>query len=429
MERKILQQLLKWKDEKANRMPMLLYGARQVGKTYTLQEFGNDHYKNTVYINFEKMEEIHDFFIGDLDPNRIISLLENKTAAKIIPEETLIIFDEIQSCERALTSLKYFAEDAPEYHIIAASSLLGVAINRKNYSFPVGKVFMETLYPLDFEEFLLANGERILIDMIKEHFQKSTAMSEVWHNKALEYYRMYTLTGGMPAVVKASITNNKTILGASELQGLIINSYINDMSKYASASDTVKIIASYESIPAQLAKDNKKFQYKIVKRGGNASLFGDSLEWLISSGVVLKCSKTQGLMPPSIYADPSSFKIYMGDVGLLAYRNGITLNNLLSEERLFTGGLAENYVACQLKSNGYTLFYWESENSAEVDFLIQKDGNVIPVETKANLHSKSKSLEVYKTRYKPEYSIRISGRNFGFDNGIKAVPLYAAYLV
>ena len=429
MERKIVQKLIKWKHEEKNRMPMLLYGARQVGKTYTLKEFGRDYYKNTVYINFERMEETHDFFKGDIDPNRIIRLLESKTTTKIIPEEALIIFDEVQSCERALTSLKYFAEEAPEYHIIAAGSLLGVAINRKQYSFPVGKVFMETLYPLDFEEFLLANGELILIDMIKEHFQTLTPMSDVWHSKALEYYRMYLLTGGMPAVVKHSIANNKSVLETPELQGHIINAYINDMSKYASARDAVKIMASYESIPAQLAKDNKKFQYKVVKKGGSASLFGDSLEWLISSGVVLKCSKTQGLTPPSIYADPSSFKIYMGDVGLLAYRNGITLENLLSEERLFTGGLAENYVACQLKSNGYTLFYWESENSAEVDFLIQKDGNVIPIETKANLHSKSKSLEVYKSRYKPDYSIRISGRNFGFNNGIKSVPLYAAYLI
>ena len=429
MERKVFQKLIKWKEEKADRLPMLLYGARQVGKTYTLKEFGKDYYQNTVYVNFEQMEEVHEFFKGDINPERIIRLLENKTTTKITPGETLVLFDEIQSCERALTSLKYFAEEAPEYHVIAAGSLLGVAVNREQYSFPVGKVLMETLYPLDFEEFLLANGEIILIDMIKEHFERSAPMSDVWHSKAMEYYRMYTLTGGMPAVVKYSIDNHKTTLAASEMQSLIVHSYVNDMSKYASAGDSVKIRASYESIPAQLAKDNKKFQYKIVKKGGSASIFGDSLEWLISSGVVLKCSKTQGLTPPSIYVDPSSFKIYMSDVGLLSYRNNLTLDNLLSEERLFTGGLAENYVACQLKSNGYKLFYWESENRAEVDFLIQKDGIIIPIEVKANLHSKSKSLEVYKAKYKPEYSIRISGRNFGFGNGIKAVPLYAAYLI
>ena len=429
MERKITQKLLKWKNAKADRMPMLLYGARQVGKTYTIKELGERHYKNVVYINFEKMMEVHDFFSGDIDPGRIVGLLENKNRIKILPEETLIVFDEIQTCERALTSLKYFAEDAPEYHVIAAGSLLGVAVNRANYSFPVGKVYMETLYPLDFEEFLMANGEQLLIDMINENYEKMVPMPDVWHKKAMEYYRIYMLTGGMPAVVRYSVSNNKTIVGVAELQELIVNSYISDMAKYAGAGDTVKIIACYESIPAQLAKDNKKFQYKVVKKRGSASIFGDSIEWLNSSGVVLKCLKTQGFMPPAIYNDPSSFKIYMGDVGLLSYRNNLTMDDILSEERLFVGGSAENYVACQLKTNGYKLYYWESENRAEIDFLIQKAGRIIPVEVKANLHSKSKSLELYKSRYEPEYSVRISGKNFGFGNGIKAIPLYAAYLI
>jgi len=375
------------------------------------------------------MLEVHEFFSGDIDPGRIIRLLENKTQDRIHPENTLIVFDEIQSCERALTSLKYFAEDAPEYHVIAAGSLLGVAINRSHYSFPVGKVFMETLYPMDFEEYLMANGEQILIDMINECFDRAVPMSEVWHNKAMEYYRMYVLTGGMPAVVKHSVENSEMALGLAEMQELIVNSYISDMAKYAVAGDTIKIIACYESIPAQLAKDNKKFQYKVVKKGGSASLFGDSIEWLNSSGVVLKCHKTQGLMPPAIYSDPSSFKLYMSDIGLLTYKNKLTMENLLAPDRLFSGALSENYVACQLKANGYSLYYWASENSAEIDFLIQKEGQIIPVEVKANLHSKSKSLDIYRNQYKPEYSIRISARNFGFENRIKAIPLYAAYLV
>jgi predicted AAA+ superfamily ATPase len=429
MERKLMQRLLKWKNEKSSRMPMLLYGARQVGKTYIMKELGGRHYSNTVYINFERMAEVHDFFSGDIDPERIVRLLGNNNSAKILPEETLIIFDEIQSCERALTSLKYFAEDAPDYHVIAAGSLLGVAVNRSKHSFPVGKVYMETLFPMDFEEFLMANGEHMLIEMIGESYEKLAAMPEVWHNKALEYYRMYTLTGGMPAVVKYSVENNKTTVGVDELQELIVNSYVNDMAKYASASDTIKIIACYESIPAQLAKDNKKFQYKIVKKGGSASIFGDCVQWLHSSGVVLKCYKTQGMTPPAIYNDPSSFKLYMGDVGLLAYRNMITMDNLLTADKLFVGGLAENYVACQLSANGYKLYYWESENRAEVDFLIQKGGHVVPIEVKANLHSKSKSLDIYRSRYSPDYSIRISGKNFAYGNNIKAIPLYATYLI
>ena len=429
MERKIARKLIEWKNQSNSRMPMLLHGARQVGKTYVMRELGEQHYKNIIYVNFEKSLEVHDFFSGDIDPGKIIRLLENNFNSRILAEETLIIFDEIQSCERALTSLKYFSEDAPEYHVIAAGSLLGVAINREQYSFPVGKVHMETLYPMDFEEYLIANGEHILIDMITECFEKSLPMPEVWHKKAMEYYRMFTIIGGMPAAVKHSISNNKTTVGVSEIQELIINSYIKDMAKYTSAGESIKIIACFESVPAQLAKENKKFQYKIVRKGGSASLFGDSIEWLSCSGVVLKCFKTQGLTPPAIYHDPSNFKIYMGDVGLLAYRSNLRMENLLSEDRLFTGGLAENFVACQLRGNGYSLYYWESDNRAEVDFIIQKDGHIIPIEVKANLHSKSKSLNILRTKFTPEYCIRISGRNFGFENGIKSIPLYAAFRI
>ena len=429
MQRKIIEKLIRWKAQTANRMPFLLYGARQVGKTYILKEFGREYYKDVVYINFERMETIHEFFRGDIEPGRIIKLLEETTHVRIVPADTLIILDEIQSCERALTSLKYFAEEAPEYHIAAAGSLLGVAVSRGKYSFPVGKVYMDTLFPMDFEEFLIAHKETILRDMISEHFHKLTAMPDAWHGKAMDYYRQYVITGGMPAVVKHATTDDRTTEGVQALQELIANSYVSDMSKYASASDTVKIIACYDSIPAQLAKDNRKFQYKVVKKGGSASIFGDAIEWLNSAGIIVKCLKTKGLTPPSIYAEPDSFKIYMNDIGLLSRKNNINYADLLSEDRMFTGGLAENYVACQLKSSGYKLYYWDSENKAEVDFLIQKDGFVIPIEVKANLHSKSKSLNVYRSRYKPEYCIRVSGRNFGFSDGIKSIPLYAAHLL
>ena len=429
MDRNIVAKLISWKQRKTGRMPLILHGARQVGKTYTITNFGKEHYKNTVYVNFEKTMEVHDFFSGDLTPAKIIRLLENRGNTKILPEETLLFFDEIQCCERALTALKYFAEDAPEYHVIAAGSLLGVAINRDRFSFPVGKVFMETMYPMDFEEFLMANEEKLLLEMIYERYREMAPMSEVWHNKAMGLHRMYTLTGGMPAVVKHFVESGGQTAGVSELQELISSSYIRDMSKYADRAEAVKIIACFESIPAQLAKDNKKFQYKVVKKGGNASMFGDSLEWLNSSGVVLKCQKTAGLMPPAVHADQSNFKLYMGDVGLLAHKNGLTMENLLSVDRLFAGGLAENYVAGQLSARGYKLFYWESENRAEIDFLLQKDGEIIPVEVKANLHSKSKSLDVFRKKTNPEFSIRISARNFGFNNGIKSVPLYAVYLI
>lgn len=429
MERKILNSLLKWKNIKNNRLPLLIYGARQVGKTYTLRDFGERYYKNVLYINFEKSPEIHAFFDGDLSPNRILGLLGKTYKTKILKNDTLIIFDEIQTCERALTSLKYFAEEEPDYHIVGAGSLLGVAINRENHSFPVGKVIMETMYPLDFEEFLLACGQDVLISMIKENFDNLTPMPDAWHAKAMEYYKIYNVVGGMPAVVIQHISENP-VIEVNEMQKYILDSYIADMTKYTTATEGVKIREAYSSIPAQLMKDNKKFQYKVIQKGANASMFGDAIEWLISSGIVIKCSKTEGLFPPAAYVDPSAFKLYMSDIGLLSYMSNISLKNLIEDElKLFSGGLAENYVACTLKNNGYKLFYWESKNTAEVDFFIVKNDKLIPIEVKANLHSKSKSLESYKSRYNAEYAIRISAKNFGFQNNIKAVPLYAAFLI
>ena len=408
---------------------MLIYGARQVGKTYTLRDFGEKYYKNFIYINFEKSPEIHTFFDGDLTPGRILGLLEKTYKTKILKKDTLIIFDEIQTCERALTSLKYFAEEEPDYHIAGTGSLLGVTINRENHSFPVGKVIMETMYPLDFQEFLLACVQDILITMIKENFDNLIPLPDVWHLKAMEYYKMYNVVGGMPAVV-IQYTSENPVIEVNDMQKHIIDSYIADMSKYATATESVKIREAYSSIPMQLMKDNKKFQYKVIKKGANASMFGDAIEWLISSGIVLKCSKTEGLFPPSVYVDPSAFKLYMSDIGLLSYLSNISFNNLFMDElKLFSGGLAENYVASTLKNNGYKLFYWESNNKAEVDFIIVKDDKLIPIEVKANIHSKSKSLESYKSRYKAEYAIRISAKNFGFQNNIKSIPLYAAYLI
>ena len=273
------------------------------------------------------------------------------------------------------------------------------------------------MYALDFEEFLLANEQLILLDMIKEHFENLTPMPEIWHKKALEYYRTFTIVGGMPAVINEQLSEKNT-LGVAEVQEMIINSYIADMSKYSSNSESVRIRESYESLPAQLAKDNKKFQWKVISKGANAKIFGDSTEWLVSSGIVLKTFKTESKKPLSSYKDLSSFKLYMSDLGLLCHKLEISYSDLISnDDKLFTGGLAENYVACTLKSNGYDLFYWTSEGIAEIDFLIQKEGEIIPIEVKANLHTKSKSLETYKNKYKPKYSIRISAKNFGFENG------------
>ena len=430
MKRKITERLLRWKNQTTDKMPILINGARQVGKTYAILEFGREYYKNVVYVNFELDANIIPYFEGSISPEKIVKVLEQFYDTKINLDDTLIVFDEIQASERALTSLKYFAELAPEYNIVAAGSLLGVAINRNKFSFPVGKVYIESMHPLDFEEFLWAKGKDLLIEQIKTNYKKNTPMPEILHNEALEEYYDYIITGGMPAVVKTHLAED-AFISESEIKNSILNAYISDMSKYATSTESVKIRGAYNSIPAQLAKENKKFQFKLIKSGARASLFGESIDWLISAGLVLKCVRCeQGYMPPSAYQDLASFKLYMSDVGLLAAKTGVTLNSLASTEmNQYKGALTENYVACALASNGYELMYWESKGTAEVDFLIVKDGKVIPIEVKSAENTKSKSLAIFKEKYQPEYVIRASTKNFGFENGIKSVPLYGVFLV
>lgn len=430
VKRKIMNELLRWKCSKKERLPLLLYGARQVGKTFVMRDLGIEQFKNTIYVNFEIDERIRAYFDVDISPEYIIHVLEEYYHSRIIAEETLLIFDEIQMCERALTSLKYFAEIVPELHVIAAGSLLGVAINREKYSFPVGKVQMLTMYAMDFEEFLWAKGKELLALTIRTHFNTNVVLADAIHREAMAEYKEYLIVGGMPAVVMSYISPNAS-LKQNEIRQMILNSYIADMAKYTINSETVKIISAYESLPMQLAKDNKKFQYKLIKSGARASQYGDSIDWLIQAGVVYKCTKCeQGFMPPVAYQDLASFKLYYSDIGLLSIKTNMTLESLdRSESEHFRGIFTENYVACALKANGYELQYWESEGTAEVDFLIVKDSYVIPIECKASMHVKAKSLKIYLEKYKPEYCIRISSRNYGMIEGIKSVPLYAVFCI
>ncbi len=430
MERKMFDRLVLWKNSD-NRMPLVLYGARQVGKTYTALSFGKEFYKNTVYINLEDSQEVAGIFERDLDPERIIKELSAKSGQTILEGDTLIIFDEIQACERALTSLKYFCENAPEYHMIAAGSLLGVAVNREKYSFPVGKVDMLTLYPLDFEEFLWALGKQDLAKIIRNSFETSEPLS--LHDTAMDLYRTYLVTGGMPRAVLEYIEKQdfNFVLAA---QKNINDAYIADMAKYATPVETTKIMAAFNSIPAQLAKDNRKFQYKVIKSGARAYEYETSLEWLRASGVIIKCHKVkEGHLPLTAYADNSSFKVYMTDTGLLCSKFDIPANAVLIDVPGFIGfkgALAENYVCSALTGNGIKPFYWESRGKAEVDFVIQdKDGNIVPVEVKSAENVKSKSLVQFIKQYHPPYSIRISAKNFGFENSIKSVPLYAVFCI
>ena len=428
MERKMSKKLLKWKTD-TEKTPLILYGARQVGKTYTILSFGKENYKNVAYINFEDNTEISKIFEQDLEVERIIKELSVKLGITILEEDTLIFFDEIQACERALTSLKYFAESKTKYHVVAAGSLLGIAINRQKYSFPVGKVKMLTLYPLDFEEFLWALDKKDLANMIRQAFSEDKEFS--LHSLANQYYRLYLAIGGMPRAILEYKEKQDMDFVTAILKD-INNSYIADMAKYASSTETTKIMAVYNIISAQLAKENRKFQYKLIKSGARAYEYEIAINWLNASGIINQCTKIkEGKLPLSAFIEPESFKIYMGDVGLLCNKFGIPTNIVIVENdnmNDFKGALAENYVCNSLVQCGLKPYYWESNGKAEVDFVVQdKEGNIIPIEVKSSIHTRSKSLNVFKSLYKIPYSIRISTKNFGFENDIKCIPLYSVF--
>ena len=431
MKRKILESLVEWKDSE-ERKPLILNGARQVGKTYILEEFGKEHFENVIYLNMEIEGDVRNFIEKELSPHKIIQFIESTKRQEIIPEKTLIFFDEIQASERTLTSLKYFCEQTPEYYIVAAGSLLGAAINREKYSFPVGKVNEFCLYPLDFEEFLWALGYDKLAEEIKNHYVSNKAMPEALHNVALELYQKYFIVGGMPAAVKSFIKTD-SFLKVQVIQNNILNEYIADMAKYAGTTTSVKIRACYDSIPAQLAKENAKFQYKVVQRGGTATIFGEAIEWLNLASITLKCQRLEhGFIPINAYMDLINFKLYMGDIGILTLRSEIPLQTILSTietDNTFLGAMTENYVAQCFKTKNYRLAYWQSEGKAEVDFVLQLDGKVVPVEVKKGRRNRAKSLGVFMEKYNSEYAIRISKKNFGFENNIKSVPLYAVFCI
>ena len=430
MEREIIKDLLKWKDSD-NRKPLIIHGARQVGKTYIVKQFGKENYDNLIYVNFETNQEVSSQISESIDAKYIINKLELFYGEKILPEKTLIFFDEIQANERALTSLKYYYEDAPEYHIIAADSLLGIAINRKNYSFPVGKVQMLNMYPLSFKEFLIAIGRETLIYEIKKHFETNERMDKDIHELCLKLYRTYLVVGGMPEVVQTYLEEQKMI-ATIDIQSEILSSYERDMTKYADNNLSNRIISAFDSIPLQLAKDNQKFQYKVISRGGTSSIFGEAILWLKNSGIVNQVYKAEAKLPIEMYKDLASFKLYMSDVGLFVNKAKYPLYqiDLSSQPTMISmGPLTEHYVANELRVKGYELYYWESKGKAELDFLIQKNMDIVPIEVKSSTHVKARSLDLYIKTYNPKYAIRISERNFGLENNIKSVPLYAVFCI
>lgn len=430
MERKIYNNLLKWKNNNTN-LPYMLIGVRQTGKTYILTEFCRNEFKDYIYLNLDSMEDITKIFEETLVPDKIIQAIESILNINIDEENTIIFIDEIQCSERAISSLKYFAESEKEYKIVCAGSLLGVKINRFKSSFPVGKVWIDYLFPMDFEEFLTALGEKKLLNTIKECYEKMEPMLESVHEKALELYTKYMCIGGMPSNIVEYLKNEKNINKYSDdLANIIITAYMADMAKYTENTEAIKNTKIYNSIPSQLGKENKKFKYSLVDKSARSREYDSSLEWLIASNMILKCVGVKSPMSPlKAYAD-DSFKVYLSDIGILRVLSKIDKNEiLLNKNMLYKGVLAENYVAEVLYNKYKELYYWQLGSSYEIDFLINIEGDIIPIEVKASDNVTSKSLNYYIERYKPKYSIRISTKNFGFSNNIKSIPLYAAHLI
>lgn len=431
MYRKVSQYLISWKNSK-HRKPLILQGARQVGKTFSLLEFGHKNYENVVYFNFQTNPTLNETFNEDISPQYLIPILSQIAQQTIVKEKTLIIFDEVQLCERALTSLKYFCEMAPDYHIIAAGSLLGVAVNRNKFSFPVGKVDRYTMYSMDIEEFMIALGQKELVEKIKVCYKNNSAIPIALHNIAINLYKQYLALGGMPEVVKLFIENKDYNL-CRHIQQTILADYLDDMSKYNTGNEIKKTRLTYDNITVQLSKKNTRFQYKLLKKGGRAKEFENAIEWLSISNLISKVYMAEQIDKPlENYKDIDSFKIYMSDVGLLCAKQGISINDILfSIDQLndFKGGLAENFVNSQLVINGLKTYYWQSQRGAEIDFVVQIKNDIVPIEVKSADNTKAKSLKVYIDTFKPKYAIKLSTKNFAIEDNKKIVPLYAVFCI
>jgi len=426
MERYAIHYLKEWKN-KSRRKPLIVKGARQVGKTWLIKEFGRQEYAKVAYINFESTQLMQTVFNADFNINRIIMAIQLETEIQITPEDTLIILDEIQEAEGGLTSLKYFYENAPEYHIIAAGSLLGVALH-KTKSFPVGKVDFMDMYPLNFPEFLMAMGHKQLLDLLKS---KDWELIKAFKDKFIELLKQYYYIGGMPEVVSAFV-ENKDIAEVRNLQKNILTAYEQDFSKHAPNEIVPRIRMLWDSIPAQLAKENKKFIYGQVKKGARAKDYELALSWLIDSGLIYKIERvSKPDIPLKGYVDSSAFKIYVSDVGLLSAMGDIDARTLLDGNVIFEefkGSLTEQYVLQQLIINkDMPIYYWSTDGSgvAEVDYVIQHQGNIIPIEVKAAENLQAKSLKVYCQKYNPKVAVRTSMSDFREEEWLINIPLYA----
>ncbi|MCF2593383.1 ATP-binding protein [Bacteroides caecigallinarum] len=426
IKREVMDALLEWK-QRPERKPLIIQGARQIGKTWIMQKFGEEHFEYVAYFNFDASDELCREFENTKNPERLIDILRLYTQYPIEPGRTLIIFDEIQQSNRALNSLKYFCEKAPEYHIIAAGSLLGVSLSQGD-SFPVGKVEFLRMFPVSFREFLQSDAPQ-MYEYI-ENMSEIAPLPEIVMGRVGEAYRRYMVCGGMPAAAKAMLEKN-SVQEIENIQKYILTAYALDFSKHAPGKDIPRIAAVWNSIPSQLSKENRKFVYKLVKPGARAREYEDALLWLEHAGMIYRvfCSSKPGL-PLCAYDDLSAFKIYMCDSGLLRAMSHLPIEVFWSENVLykeFKGALAENMVL-QALVNQFDVQprYWTSDATAEVDFLLQKDASIIPVEVKSGTRIGGKSLGIYIDRFNSNLALRFSMNNLKRDGAIINIPLFLA---
>ena len=440
MQRRLLQELLNWKNS-PKRKPLLLEGARQVGKTYLLETlFGKVHYDNVIRVNFEKADsELLTLFEGNIEPERIINYLSMKENKTVNQDNTLIIFDEIQEVPRALTSLKYFSEDAPEYHIAATGSLLGVALH-SGTSFPVGKVDRLRLYPMDLEEFYWASGLKSQSDEARDAI--GNLRNPLFSSLFKDAFKQYLAIGGMPAAVSEWI-DSQNINNVELILKNILSDYRDDFSKHTTNSESRKIANLWRTIPNQFAKENHKFAYKTVEPSARSRDYAFALDWLIDAGLIYKTDLVchGDKLPLSFYADASDFKVYTLDVGLLRRLANLPLSVVMGEESIwsnFGGVFAEQFVLQQLRSLGFDeAFYWvgntgnpsQPKGKSELDFVVSFDNRIIPIEVKSGYNVKAQSLRVYRNKYNPKLSIRFSLKNLEYNDGLLNIPLYYSFLL
>jgi len=426
MKRSAYKDLLEWMCNR-ERKPLILQGARQVGKTYLVNEFGRQEYERVIYLNFEQDQILSSLFDGSLQPEIIINNISLYLGEKITHRNTLIFFDEIQVAPRVLTSLKYFHEQAPDFHIIAAGSLLGVSVGKKS-SFPVGKVNFLTLFPMSFSEYLREIGEEFFVEQLLL-IDELSPFPEAVHRKMISHLKMYLFLGGMPEVVGDYI-RNKDITRVRQIQNDILDAYERDFSKYSDKNQAIKTSEFWNSIPRQLARENKKFKYKDIKKNARSNMYEQTIEWLRKAGLInLAYNVESPKIPLSAYADYSKFKVFMNDVGLLAAKLNISSDQVVLPDALFkefNGAFIENFIAQELASfENRRLFYWTSRSDAEVDFLLESNNGIFPLEVKSGTSRNTKSLQSYSSKYNPDKIIRISPRNLIQSDKFVNIPLYA----